>query len=217
MIRNKKNYVKVCVKMNNEKNETIKQRYNRISNLYDYMDRMIKKDWRIELLSKVRGEILEVGIGTGANLPYYPKEISLTGIDFSPGMLRFARNKAEQIEFPLQLLQMDAQSMNFSDNSFDFVVTTCVYCSVPDPIQGLKEMRRVVKPEGKVIMLEHMRSEAPFLGLIMDALNPLTVRMTGANINRRTLENIKQAGFIIEGNEKLMGSVMRRLVLDPNK
>src|SRR5699024_2185778 len=83
------------------------------------------------------------------NLPYYPNHIQLTGIDFSQGMLKFARKQAEQMPFPLELLEMDAQNMTFEDNTFDFVTATCVYCSVPDPVQGMKEMRRVCKPTVK--------------------------------------------------------------------
>ncbi|HJV46176.1 MAG TPA: methyltransferase domain-containing protein [Bacillota bacterium] len=197
--------------------ETIKRRYNRISTIFDWMDRMIKNEWRMKTLSQVSGNVLEVGVGTGANLSFYPKGITMTGIDFSPGMLRFAHKKAYELNLPVKLLEMDAQQMEFADNSFDYVVATCVYCSVPDPIAGLKEMRRVCKPGGKVLLLEHMRSDHPVLGWVMDRLNPITVSMYGANINRRTIENIKKAGFIIVEEEKLMGSIMRRLTLSPNK
>ena len=197
--------------------EKIKTRYNRISGLYDLMDKMIKEEWRLKVLANLKGKVLEVGIGTGANIPYYPENVSLTGIDFSPKMLRFAREKANNADFPVELFEMDAQALAFEDNTFDYVITTCVYCSVPDPVKGLKEMRRVVKPEGKVIMLEHMRSESPFLGALMDVINPISVGITGANINRRTLDNIKNADFFIEENEKLMGSIVRFLVLNPNK
>ncbi|MES6927195.1 hypothetical protein U6X42_12275, partial [Cutibacterium acnes] len=97
------------------------------------------------------------------------------------------------------------------------VVATCVFCSVPDPVQGMKEMLRVCKPEGKVLLLEHMRSENLIVGKLMDWLNPLTVRLSGANINRRTLENINKAGFIIEKNEALLSTIVRRLELCPIK
>lgn len=181
------------------------------------MDRMIREDWRIQIVSQVSGKVLEVGVGTGTNLPYYPQNVELTGIDFSSGMLRYARKKAENLDFVVKLLEMDAQQMDFPDNTFDFVLATCVYCSVPDPVLGLKEMRRVCKPEGKVLLLEHMRSENPLLGAVMDVLNPLTVGLSGVNINRRTLDNIANAGFVIEENERLMGSIVRKLVLNPNK
>lgn len=202
-----------------EINQIIKNRYNRVSRVYDWMDTMIKHEWRMELLKKVSGNVLEIGVGTGANLPFYPDDASITGIDFSKGMLNQARKKLENLSLnnKVQLIEMDAQQLEFPDNSFDFVVATCVYCSVPDPVRGLKEMRRVCKPQGKIVMLEHMRSEHPVLGPIMDFLNPAVVRLWGANINRRTLDNISKAGLVIEKNEELMGTIMRRLVLTPNK
>lgn len=207
-----------CVKVV-EINQKIKKRYNRVSGIYDRMDRMIKSDWRSDLLSRVHGNVLEVGVGTGANLGYYPTEANVTGIDFSEGMLKHAHEKLKSIENKdrIKLLEMDAQALDFPDNSFDFVVTTCVFCSVPDPVKGLKELRRVCKPEGRILMLEHMRSENPILGPIMDIANPIVVNLWGANINRRTLENINKAGLLIEKNEQLMGTIMRRLVIKPNK
>ncbi|WP_025688804.1 class I SAM-dependent methyltransferase [Paenibacillus zanthoxyli] len=204
--------------MKTNRSDTIRKRYDRISGIFDLMDRMIKKEWRTELLNSVDGEVLEVGVGTGANLSYYPAHTAgVTGIDFSPGMLRYAQPKAIHAPFPVTLLEMDAQHMTFPDNSFDYVIATCVFCSVPDPVAGLLEIRRVCKPGGKVLLLEHMRSEQPFAGLLMDVFNPITVRLWGANINRRTLQNIEKAGFIIEENVTLMGSIVRRLVLNPNK
>ncbi|MEN1970648.1 class I SAM-dependent methyltransferase [Lentibacillus sp. N15] len=205
--------------MNNNLTDTIKKRYNRISAIYDVMDKMIKERWRKELLQKVDGRVLEVGVGTGANLPYYPNDINYTGIDFSPGMLKQARKKAESLALPfeLNLVEMDAQHMQFPDDAFDYVIATCVYCSVPDPVKGLKEMGRVCKPDGKILLLEHMRSENEGLGKMMDVFNPLTVRLWGANINRKTLENINRAGLVIEENETLFGTIVRSLTLRPNE
>jgi ubiquinone/menaquinone biosynthesis C-methylase UbiE len=196
----------------------IKKRYDRISGIFDFMDRMIKKEWREDLLSGLHGKVLEVGVGTGANISHYPADVtSLTGIDFSPGMLRYAKEKAARSRMPITLLEMDAQSMSFPDNSFDYVIVTCVLCSVPDPVAGLREIRRVCKPGGRVLLLEHMRSEQPIAGFLMDILNPVIVRMWGANINRRTMLSIEKAGFVVEESVNLMGTIMRRLVLDPDK
>jgi len=199
------------------KTEIIKKRYNRVSGIYDLMDKMIKDEWREKAMGNLEGEVLEVGVGTGANLKLYPRGVRLTAIDFSPGMLKYAREKSQELDFPVKLLEMDAQALDFADNTFDYVVATCVYCSVPDPVKGLMEMRRVVKPNGKVILLEHMRSDNPIVGTIMDILNPIGLTIIGANINRRTIDNIHKAGFIIEEEEKLMTNIVRRLVLSPNK
>ena len=207
------------IDMNEKLTEKIKKRYNRVSGIYDSMDKMIKESWRKDLLENVEGNILEVGVGTGANLPFYPDDIHLTGIDFSSGMLKQARKKVNNLTLPYQinLIEMDAQQMDFPDNTFDYVVATCVYCSVPDPVKGLKEMGRVCKPDGKIILLEHMRSDKEVVGKMMDLLNPVTVNMWGANINRKTLDNIKQAGLLIEQKEDLFYSIVRKLVVKPNK
>ncbi|WP_330948524.1 class I SAM-dependent methyltransferase [Virgibacillus sp. MG-45] len=205
--------------MEKRQTEKIKNRYNRVSRIYDSMDKMIKESWRKDLLKNVKGNVLEVGIGTGANLPFYHNDIYLTGIDFSPGMLKHARKKAKTLSLPYQinLLEMDAQQMEFPDNTFDYVVATCVYCSVPDPVKGLREMGRVCKPDGKIILLEHMRSENEVVGKMMDLVNPITVSMWGANINRRTLNNINKASLIIEQKEDLFYSIVRKFVVKPNK
>lgn len=203
--------------MKQDRTETIKKRYNRIAPVFEWMDRMIREEWRSRLLSQVGGDVLEVGIGTGANLRHYPRGVRLTGIDFSPRMLHYARKRAEQMNLDVCLEEMDAENLRFPDHTFDYVVATCVFCSVPDPFKGMNEMRRVCKPEGKVLLLEHMRSEHPLLGPVMDLLNPVTVRITGANINRRTMDNLRRADFSVVEKEELMGSILRRLTLDPNK
>lgn len=202
------------------KNEVIMHRYNRISLFYDWMDKMIKDEWRRNLLAEVSGNVLEAGIGTGVNLKFYPKSIdSLTGVDFSEGMLNYARKKKEKlnVDYKIDLVNADIQALPFPDNSFDSIVTSCVFCSVPDPVKGLKELKRVCKPDGKIFMLEHMRSENPLAGALMDLLNPVTVRLWGANINRDTLNNIELACLKLEENIPLMSTVVRRLTISPNK
>ncbi|AZS15498.1 class I SAM-dependent methyltransferase [Paenibacillus lutimineralis] len=203
--------------MKDDLTSKIRNRYNRVAPIFHKMDSKMMRSWRRELLSTLKGNVLEVGIGTGANLPYYPTSVTLTGIDFSPNMLQYARERASELRLKVDLKEMDAQNMDFQDNTFDYVVATCVYCSVPDPVQGMKEMLRVCKPDGRVILLEHMRSENPVIGKVMDILNPITVRVSGANINRRTLDNIGNAGFTFEKNECLFSTIFRRLVLNPNK
>lgn len=206
--------------MDQNLNKKIKKRYNRVSKVYDSMDKMIREDWRRDLLNLASGKVLEAGVGTGANLASYPDSIqSLTGVDFSSEMLKYAKQKASRLNAPynIELIEADIQELPFPDNTFDTIVSTCVFCSVPDPVHGLKELRRGCKPDGQILMLEHMRSENRMAGVVMDVLNPITVRMWGANINRETMENIKAAGLSVVGEKCLMGSIMRRLVLSPNK
>lgn len=180
-------------------NNEIKNRYNRVSKIYDLMEKpmesMLMDDWRKELFEKIEGKkILEVGVGTGKNLEFYSTDKEVTGIDFSEKMLEKAKNKSKDKDH-VTLMEMDAEKMTFEDNTFDTVVTSCVFCSVPDPVKGLKEIRRVCKNGGKVIMLEHMRSNKPVVGKIMDRINFIPLHIWGANINRQTLKNLQEAGF----------------------
>jgi ubiquinone/menaquinone biosynthesis C-methylase UbiE len=181
------------------KSDKIKNRYNRISKVYDVLEKpmeaMAMVKWRVELFEKLEGGIiLEVGVGTGKNLIYYSENLDVTGIDFSKNMLQKAKEKITDKK-NIKLIEMDAQKMKFADNTFDTVVTSCVFCSVPDPIEGLKEIRRVCKNNGKIIMLEHMRSNNKVVGKFMDTLNFIPLNIWGANINRKTIENLMKAGF----------------------
>lgn len=134
-------------------------------------------------------------------------------------MLKRARKKVntQVFPYPIDFIEMDTQEMSFPDNMFDYVVASCVYCSVPDPVKGLKEMGRVCKPEGKILLLEHMRSDNVAAGKVMDLLNPIAVNTWGANINRKILDNINKAGLIIEQKEELFASIIRKLDVRPNK
>lgn len=201
--------------------EKIRKRYNRASRFYDLlespMEIMSLREWRIDLIKELKGKVLEVGVGTGKNIEHYLNDVDITAIDFSEKMLERAKEKAEKYIKKVVLLQMDAQNMNFTDNTFDTVFTTCVYCSVPDPIKGLKEMRRVCKPNGQIIMIEHVRSEKKVLGLIMDILNPIVVNIYGANINRRTIENIYRSGFNNVKVDNLYSDIVKKIVIKNNK
>jgi ubiquinone/menaquinone biosynthesis C-methylase UbiE len=186
--------------------ELTKARYNRIAPLYNFIEaipEMMFKPWRKKLLAKAKGTILEIGVGTGKNFPHYPSGASVTGIDIAERMLVFARKKAAELGLSFNLSEGDVQNLHFPDNSFDTVVATFVFCSVPDPVQGLRELRRVVKPSGQLLLLEHVRIDKPIIGWLMDRLNPLVVRVMGANINRRTIENVQKAGLGVENIEHL--------------
>jgi len=192
----------------------ISRRYDRLAFFYDRMEAPIEKSrfasWRKRLTDRITGDrALEAGVGTGKNLPYYPSGVHVTAVDFSPKMLKRARNMAAVLQQDVDLLEMDVQSLAFPDNSFDTVFATFVFCSVPDPVRGLQELRRVCRPRGRLLLLEHMRPGTPFLGILFDLVNPMVVRMMGANINRRTVDNICKAGWKIRVEEDLSSDIVR--------
>lgn len=160
------------------------------------------------------GRVLEVGVGTGANLEHHPPGAQVTGIDLSPGMLSRAKARAARLGKGTTLQEMDAQALSFPDATFDTVAATYVFCSVPEPVLGLREARRVLRPEGKLVLLEHVRLPG-LLGRIMDWLNPLVVVMTGTDINRDTVSNVKQAGFEVEAVHSYMGGLVKLIVACP--
>lgn len=194
-----------------------RSRYQRLAPFYDRMEGLVERryqSWRRRLWALVRGpEVLEIGVGTGKNIPYYPPDLPITAIDLTPGMLERAQRRATVAGTRVDLRLGDAQQLNFPSERFDEVVATFVFCSVPDPVLGLQEAARVLKPGGKLLLLEHMRAANLLLGTLMDALNPVMVRVMGANINRRTVENVRRSGLRVQQVENVgMGGVFKLIV-----
>jgi len=186
----------------------IKRKYDRIAIFYDAMENIIEnrifKKWRQAYIPKLTGNILEIGVGTGKNLPYYNKNAKVIGIDISSKMLSRAKNKLEKLgNKNIKLLEMDAQCLDFEDESFDSVVTTFVWCTVPWPVKGLSEARRVLKNGGQAHFVEHVLSENKILALLENVHNPVTRLVAGVNVNRDTKANIIKAGFNVVEDKKL--------------
>jgi ubiquinone/menaquinone biosynthesis C-methylase UbiE len=189
-------------------------RYDQLAPVYDLMQRLMDRGpigtGRPCLWSHVHGDrVLEVGVGTGKSMDYYPRDARISAIDLSERMLERARRRAAELGLNIDLRMMDVQHLDFPDRTFDAVVATCVFCSVPDPVAGLRELKRVVKPEGDIWLLEHVRIDRPVIGALMDAMNPMMVRMMGANINRQTVENAHRASLQLVSVEKLGGELVK--------
>jgi len=153
---------------------------------------------RKEIVGQAKGVVLEVGAGNGLNFACYDPErverVEATEPDSS--MLSYARTRAATAPVPVTLTQAPAEHLPFADSSFDCVVCTLVFCSVNDPLRGLQEIRRVLKPEGRLLMVEHVRSQRSGTAFVQDLLTPFTSLFVGnCHWNRRTDQTIQQAGF----------------------
>lgn len=198
--------------------EHTKKRYNATSVVYNIMEWPIEqlwyKTWREKLWKKISGpQVLEIGVGTGKNIPWYPDDIEVTGIDLSSGMLKRAKKLlAEERNDHITLREMDAQQMDFPENTFDEVVATFVFCSVPDPVLGLKEALRVTKPGGKLHLLEHMLSKNENFASIMKKLDPPIHYLSGVHIARKTVESVEKAGWKIDQVQDLISTGVFRMI-----
>ncbi len=198
----------------------VRRRYDRIAPVYDSMMRAAERGnavtWRSLLWEKVEGkDVLEVGTGTGLNFLYAGAAdgLNITAIDLSDGMLRRAHDRAAAAGLKVTLRQMDVQALEFPDDSFDTVIGSFLFCSVPDPLRGLREVRRVCRPGGRVVLLEHGLSQNRLLAWLMNLANPAVVWVTGAeHINRRVEEYIGPSGLELEKITSLDGTGIIKLV-----
>lgn len=202
--------------MNHREEQRIKNKYDKIASSYDaVIDRLIPNEWRRQAASYASGNVLEVGIGTGLNLPYYTdKCLNLLGIDVSPGMLDRAKDRAVLSKVSVKLEEMDIQGTSLQSCSFDSVLSSFVFCTVPNPAIALLECQRILKPGGRLILLEHMSSRKPRLKQLMKFFEPLTVMLLGDHINRDTDALVTKTGFIVKKEVNLLSDVVRLIVAE---
>jgi ubiquinone/menaquinone biosynthesis C-methylase UbiE len=174
------------------------ERYERCMGLTDRLTRAARR----KVGETVTGSLLEVGIGSGLSLPYYPESVHVTGVDLSTEMLRLCRARAADLGRAVELLEHDAQSLPFPDAAFDSIAFNLCLCTIPDPLLAVREGLRVARPGAPMVFLEHVRSHLWPVALLQDLVNPLTVRFETDHFNRRTLDTVRAAGVEVLGVER---------------
>jgi ubiquinone/menaquinone biosynthesis C-methylase UbiE len=179
--------------------QSIQETYDRVSSLYDIVFKPFLESGRkraIEVLAPSRNaHILDIGIGTGLGLDFFPADVQVTGFDFSHGMLRESKKKSQKAcPCNLSLLQMDVQQMALPDNSFDYIMASYVLTVVNKPKQAIKEILRVAKPNAKVVIVNRLRSQNSFFRFFEDLLEPVFSRMGLFSINRDLVGLLKSVG-----------------------
>ena len=184
----------------------LRAKYERIAPFYDFLDgsfeRRRYRAVRPLIFAEVigAGRLLDCGVGTGRNIPYYPPEARVTGIDLCAGMLNRARRRAERLGHAVELVEADVLDLPFATNSFDAATATFLFCVLPDTVQeaALREIARVVRPGGRIVLLEYVLSQNPWRRRIMKLWAPWVRFAYGAAFDRHTLDHVVAAGLSIE-------------------
>lgn len=199
--------------------------YDRTARLYDLLDWPFER-FRYGMLRRrlfeglTAGRLLDVGVGTGRNMAYYPPGVTAVGVDVSRAMLTKAKARAGQpgrLGQTVRLAQMDATALGLRDASFDAVVATFLFCVLPDPLHppALAELLRVCRPDGRIILLEYQYSQRPWRRLPMRLLAPYVEWMYGARFDRRLAEHLGRADVEVVSDTFLYSDVIRLFVLRP--
>lgn len=195
--------------------ERIREIHDKTAPRYDrqisFFERVLFGGGREWVCSRADGEVLEIAAGTGRNLPHYPANVKLTATELSPEMLAIARRRAEELSHPADLRLGDAQELEFDDESFDAVVCTLALCTIPDPGRAVAEARRVLRPGGRLLLLEHVRSPVLPVRMVQRLIEPLTVRFEGDHQTREPLDYLKPEGFQVERLERLKWGIVERV------
>jgi ubiquinone/menaquinone biosynthesis C-methylase UbiE len=205
----------VRVRRESDPTSWIRAYYDRTAAHYDKrlrpFERLLFAGGREWVCSQAQGEVLEIAVGTGLNLPHYPDGITLTGIDLSPQMLEIARGRARELRREIDLRVGDAQDLPFDDASFDTVVSTLSLCTIPDERAAVAEARRVLRRGGRFLLLEHVRSPVPIVRLVQRALEPITLRLEGDHQLREPNSALTAEGFSVETIERSKLGIVERL------
>lgn len=182
---------------------------------YDRQIAFFERNWfsggREWLGERARGRVLEVAVGTGRSLPYYPADATVTGIELSAAMLAIARQRATDLGRDVTLREADAEHLPFDDASFDTVTCALALCTIPSPAAAIGEMRRVLAPSGRLLLLDHTGSTWPPLYAAQWLAERITIRTAGEHFTRRQLPLVTAAGFQVEETERLKAGTVERI------
>jgi ubiquinone/menaquinone biosynthesis C-methylase UbiE len=196
---------------------TAKQRrvWNRSAPGYDDKiagaERSLLRGGREWIGARASGRVLEVAIGTGRSLPFYADAVELTGVDLSPAMLDLARRRAAELGREVELLEADAEHLPFDDVRFDTVVCELALCSIPRPTAALAEMVRVLKPGGRLLLLDHVGSTFPPLWALQWIVERVTIPVAGEHFTRRPLPWVEAAGLTVDESVRLKSGTVERV------
>ncbi len=174
------------------------------------MDRIFFKGGREWLTSRARGKVLEIAIGTGLNIPFYSEDVRLTGVDFSPATLKYARERAAEAGREVELREADAHDLPFEGDTFDTVVASLCMCNFADPRRAVAELKRVLKPGGLLLSMDHVRSPSLPVRSVQRLINLYSVRFEGDHMLREPLDYYRANGLeIVEFERSKLGIVER--------
>lgn len=177
-----------------------------------FFERVLFADGREWACSKISGRVLEIAIGTGRNMPFYPEGVELTGVELSPEMLALARSRADHLGLDLELRLGDAQELELEDESFDTVLITFALCTIPDDRRAAAEAFRVLRAGGRLVAIEHVRSPARPVSTVQRMIDPLSVRFGADHVAREPLDYIADVGFEVEEVRRSKWGIVERLL-----
>jgi ubiquinone/menaquinone biosynthesis C-methylase UbiE len=200
--------------------ERIRRLYDDRAATYDrsvgFAERLLLGRFRQAYGALLSGETIEVGVGSGLNIPFYLAAVTRgVGVDLSREMLRHARDRTSHLGIPFALVQADAESLPFPDATFDTVAISLALCTIPDPVKALLELGRVCRPNGRIVMLEHVRSTARPLAAMQRLLSPLNERAIGCHLDRDTFGLARSLGFSIDDAQTRLFDAVRLVVARP--
>jgi ubiquinone/menaquinone biosynthesis C-methylase UbiE len=196
--------------------ERLRRYWDKQANSYDremaFFERVFLADGREWACSQASGEVLEVAIGTGRNLPFYRSDVRLTGVEFSPAMLDIARERASALHRHVDLRLGDAQALDLPDATFDTVVCTLSLCAIPDERRAIAEMKRVLRPGGRLVLVDHVAGAPAWVRAVQWLLELITIPLGGEHFRRRPLRVVQAEGFVVESSQRAKLGIIERVL-----